>query len=35
MQAKAFQDGRGYTPVAQMSFASQVLLAWQRRRGKI
>ena len=32
MQAKAFRVARGNTPVAQMSFASQVPLAWQRKK---
>ena len=32
MQTKAFQVSRGDTKVAQMSFASQVPLAWQRKR---
>ncbi len=34
MQAKAFQVAGGNTPVAQMSFASQVPLAWQRKEGE-
>jgi hypothetical protein len=35
MQAKAFQIARGEPPVAQMSFAPQVTLAWQRNKGRI
>jgi hypothetical protein len=35
MQTKAFQVARGDTKVAQMSFASQVPLAWQSKRGSI
>jgi hypothetical protein len=35
MQAKPFQVARGNTPVAQMSFASQVPLAWQRKGDSI